>query len=216
MRPIMCRILHLLTIVLLLTSCAYERATRDKVDLFARCELFTDGNEGDCLNGGYSGLEEVINRYFRIYNENDIRRGPNDEIYRFTWYNVDGMVRCVRMSVQENGSGDVVIKASPMNVVRKRCPMYLEMNRTVSAEEVMKFKNLLLSSGFWEMPRITRAKVRDVSSQFWLMEARNNDRYQYVFRIDLDEGKLRQALLYFEKIGLSWHSCQQPVPPTPE
>lgn len=106
--------------------------------------------------------------------------GPQDPAsFRFLWLRTFDHPVAVRLAINKDGSGVVLLKVTSGAGGYKPGQITQEQTFSASKSQVQNFRTLLESVGFWSLKN---ESVAGLDGAEWIMEGRENGRYQVVDR----------------------------------
>ncbi len=111
--------------------------------------------------------------------------------YRFTHLGAFSGPKSVRLTVLPDGTGTVRIKALSPSRYRQE----MDDSRTVSAEQVSRFLDILTKADYWHVP--TEMPRRGLDGADWILEGRQGGQYRVVVRWCPGTGSREPEVLAF-------------------
>jgi hypothetical protein len=116
------------------------------------------------------------------------------EIYRFIWVRSFHQPVAVRLSINPDGSGDLVAKVLSGMGGYNSGSLIMNQQSHVSAVEVSSFIEKLSNANFWHLSTIRIEYIDDGAE--WIMEATKNGTYHIIQRTSPRTGAFRDACMF--------------------
>jgi len=150
-------------------------------------------------------IRDGISRVLRDMDEPSLweaSQKQKSEIYRFIWLRSFSQPIAVRLTIDVDGSGDLVVKALSRSHGDDAASLVMDQRSHLPPIEVRSFIEKLTKADFWDLPTDRLEDMYGRDGATWIMEGTNDGAYHIVKRWSPRDSPYRDACMYLA-LGLA-------------